>query len=141
MRTFSLLILIWLLGCTANYGRLQHSHQITRAFENELPLPRHEYYYLGVDYMPLAIVGIDASYELEANSWRRIDYNIIRLDQLTDRMLNREGYAPAGFRIIGPDGKQIGVWYSSLHWAVVKIEEGNRITVLSPELPAERGRR
>jgi hypothetical protein len=129
-----------MFGCVENYGRLRYNNQITLAFENDLLLSRHEYYYMGLDYVPIAIVGVDDSYKFEAKFWRKIDFNIIRLDQLADQMLSKEGYSSGGFRIVDSNGKQIGVWYSSLHWAAVKIEEDSSTTVLSPELPMEKGR-
>jgi hypothetical protein len=56
----SLVVLsLWVLnGCTAKYGRLQGSNDVTTLFETQQILPDHTYYYNGFQAIPYVIVGI-----------------------------------------------------------------------------------
>ena len=135
------MILVGLMGCGTNYGQVKRSPEMTRFFETSRILEDHTYYYLGLDYIPIAIVALHNNYDLQAKFWREIDFDIIELDQLIKRMLNRNGHLAYGFRIVSLAGEPIGGWYSSLYWATIKFGDGKTITMLSPELPLDKGQR
>jgi hypothetical protein len=48
-------------------------------------------------------------------------------------MYGKHRYYPAGFHILDPDGKVIGVWYSSVNQYSVSVDQQNRtVEVLFP---------
>jgi hypothetical protein len=127
--------LILLAGCsTANYGNLKRSREVTLAFRSGQVFPDYRYYYRGWGSRPYAIVGIHRNYDLGPSSWKEIDLTATKLNEWIRRMELRYGYLPRGFLILDPTGKPVGVWYSSIEWAVVKMEEDNRKIVLSPQV-------
>ncbi len=130
-----------LTGFFSGYGRLTRSHEVTHAFETNRIFPEHRYYIMGLGFAPVAIVGIDRNYKLQARFWRAVDLSQVEVKDLVERMINRDGYSPYGFFILDPNGKRVGVYYSSVYWAAVKIEDGGRIVMLAPHIPNIGGRR
>ena len=130
-----------LTGFFSGYGRLTRSREVTHAFESNSIFPEHRYYIIGIGFASAAIVGIDRSYKPRARFWREVDLSKIEIKDLVERMINRDGYSPHGFFILDPNGKKAGVYYSSVYWAAVKIEDGGRIAMLSPHIPNIGGRR
>jgi hypothetical protein len=125
-----------LTGFFSGYGRLTRSHEVTHAFETNHIFPEHRYYIMGIGFASAAIVGIDRNYKLQARFWREVDLSKIEVKDLLERMINRDGYSPRGFFILDTKGKKIGVYYSSVYWAAIKIEDGNKIVMLSPHISA-----
>jgi hypothetical protein len=121
------------------YGSLKRSMEITRTFESYEVLPNYTYYYSGWGNIPYAIIGIDKNYRLRQGSWKEIDITTQILRNWVPRMDFIYGYRPYGSQILDPDGKQVGIWYSSKQWTTVLVEGKNEIAVFSPEPPGFRG--
>lgn len=125
-----------LVGCAMpNYGKLESSPDITRAFQAYKILPDHAYYYLGTFSSPSVIAGINKSFDLNSKLWVKIDTQSKDFYTLIDRVALR-GYSraklPSGFTILDHSGRNVGVWYSARGGAVVEVKENGKIVKLSP---------
>jgi len=131
----SLVVLsLWVLnGCTAKYGRLQGSNDVTTLFETQQILPDHTYYYNGFQAIPYVIVGIGTQYNLSSSIWHPIKLTPALLNQLTVRMQSVYSRSPQGARIIVPNNERIGIWYSTERQATVRLREENRIVIAAPQ--------
>ena len=81
------IVLAALSGCAmSNYGRLQSSPDITRAFETYQIMPGHTYYYRGTFSQPFVMVGINKNYELNSKLWLEVDPQSKDFRTLIDRI-------------------------------------------------------
>jgi hypothetical protein len=123
-------------GCAENYGRLQRSAEVDKIFKSYQVLPDHKYYYTGPEGRPDAIMGIQRKYTLETTQWTEIDLTDAQLKKLIEwiNFHHRDSvrYYPSGFFVLGPDGKQLGIWYSIWDFTTVIVEKDNRIRVYPP---------
>jgi hypothetical protein len=140
-RTFAAIILFIMFltslgGCTlSNYGKLESTPAVKQSFETYQVLPNHKYYFRGSKSRPTVIVGINENYELNLKLWVPVDPNSEDFRVIIDRVsLQGMGRAvePWGFRILDPAGNDVGVWYSAVSNAAVKINENRQITNLQP---------
>ncbi len=128
--------LIVLAGCAENYGRLQRSEEIDKIFKSYRVLPDHNYYYVGPEGRPDAIMGVESVYTLETTQWTQFDPSDKTLktgvDSINFHHSTRVRNYPYGFIILDPAGKQVGIWYSIWDWTTVIMEEDHRIKVFPP---------
>jgi len=129
-------LLIILIGCAGNYGRLVRDYEANKIFKNYQIRPGHRYYYIGPQGRPDAIMGIHPDYSLETTQWTQIDLTEDKLKKLVDWInfhnRNNTRYYPDGFLILDHDGRQVGIWYSIWDWTTVIVEENKRIMVYPP---------
>lgn len=130
---------IELPGLDLKYGKLEHSHEVTKAFETPRVLENHQYYYNGWGSVPYAIIAVDRSYKLRKGLWKPIEATVPLLRSWVHQMDSIYGYPPRGFRILDHKGNPVGVWFSSKQWTTIVIEEDNQIAVFAPEPPGFRG--
>ena len=130
------LILMALSGCTmSNYGMLKPNLEVKQSFETYQILPNHKYYFRGVESRPSVIVGINENYELNLKLWVQIDPESEDFRIIIDRVsLQGMGTTvePWGFNIIDEAGNYVGVWYSAIRAAAVKVNENRQIVNLQP---------
>ena len=130
------MILTTLSGCAmSNYGKLESNPEIKQAFATYQILPNHKYYFRGVKSRPTVIVGINESYELNLKMWVQIDPESEDFRTIIDRVsLQGMGTTaePWGFNIIDHAGNYVGVWYSAIRAAAVKVNENRQIVNLQP---------
>jgi hypothetical protein len=129
-------VLLIFTGCAGNYGRLQRSQEVDKIFKSYQVLPDHNYYYVGPDGRPDAIMGIQRDYTLETTQWTQFDPSDETLktgvDSINFHHSTSVRYYPYGFIILDPEGKQVGIWYSIWDWTTVIMEKDNRIKVFPP---------
>jgi hypothetical protein len=137
--TIILIALIVHLGCAENYGRLQRSQEVNDIFKSYQVLSDHRYYYSGPEGRPEAILGIHRDYTLKTTQWTEVvlTENLLRkwVDWLNFHFDTYVRYFPAGYVILDPNGKQVGVWYSIWDDAPVIFKEDNVIEVYPPIMP------
>jgi hypothetical protein len=123
-------------GCAENYGRLQRSSEVDKIFKSYQVLPDHNYYYVGPDGRPDAIMGIESVYTLETTQWTQFDPSDKTLktgvDSINFHHSTRVRNYPYGFIILDTEGKQVGIWYSIWDWTTVIMEENHHIKVFPP---------
>lgn len=136
-------VLIFLLasavvsGCLGSYGRLDWDPQVTAAFQTHDVRKDFNYYYYGVGNRIFAIAGISADYVFESKMWREARPGTEAFKTLISRAWDNYFYPPhypEGAYILNPEGKQVGIWFSSLRFITVKFGENNRIFLI-PDTP------
>ena len=134
LRPLSAALLILTGACTANYGNLQRSNDVSKAFESHEVLVDHAYYATGPEARPTAILAIHRSYTLKPGLWRPVEMTPELLNRLVDAMTDRLGFTPAimGGVIADPAGKPAGVWYSLSSRTTIRFEPENVIVVSLP---------
>jgi hypothetical protein len=130
-------------GCAMpNYGRLESSPDITRAFEAYQIIPDHTYYYRGTFSSPFVIAGINNNFDLNSKLWVKIDTQSKDFHSLIDRVSFKGsgcGTRPRGFTILDHSGRNVGVWYSTMCAAAVEVNENGQIVKLAPLIPMTGG--
>ena len=130
------MVLAALSGCAmSNYGKLESSPDITRAFETYQIIPDHTYYYRGTFSSPFVIAGVNKIFHLNSKLWVEIDTQSQDFRTLIDRVsLQGSGKAitPVGFTILDHSGRNIGVWYSAIRAATIEVNENGQIVKLAP---------
>jgi hypothetical protein len=124
-------------GCLGTYGKLHWDPQLAAAFQTHQVRKDFNYYYYGVGNQIYAIVGISTDYVFESKMWREARPDEEAFKALISRAWYNDFYSPhdpEGAYILNPEGKQVGIWYSSLRFVTVKFGENNRI-VLIPDTP------
>jgi hypothetical protein len=128
-------------GCsTANYGQLRLSKEVEKTFLNAVVLTDHKYYYSGGYYKPRAILAIHNSYTLRTRLWKEVDLDSERLKNwillMTD-LLPGYSFRTFGSRVLDPEGKQVGIWYSAWNRTPVKMLGDNEVAVYPPMVGTE----
>jgi hypothetical protein len=119
-------LMLLLTGCLKNYGRFNLDRQVDHAFRTGAVQPKFQYYYAGRDTMPYAIIGIDRSYKVPSRYWVSFAPETEQLKTMSGNMYNEVWDDPYGAHILDPDGKVIGVWYSTVINRSVKVDQNSR---------------
>lgn len=139
---------LWVLStvaCTAagNYGSTRGSTEVDRMFHSG-PIPaEYHYYYYGWESEPTAILGIRNEYSLQAKYWNAVDLDAQRMKRWRayfiqsigthdERAPGRLGFG--GYRLMDPQGKDVGILYSRYDWTLVRFPGKNVVTVYPPQL-------
>lgn len=129
--------LVMLGGCLGTFGKLHWDSQVTSAFKAHDVQKDFNYYWYGVGNRTFAIAGISEDYHMESKMWREVQVNTQEFKDLISRAWYNDAYHPheaKGAHILNPEGKQVGIWYSSLRFVAVKFSENNRIHLM-PDTP------
>jgi hypothetical protein len=144
-----LFLVLWtMVGCSTmsgNYGSIVPDKTAAANFEAFRIDPQMNYYYSGPDYFPNALIGLKKEYVLDNDLWKPLEPNPkIFKDKVRSMQEKARLYGgfQHGFVIRDPQGKQLGVWYSVLVVRImtVKMGEGNKVIVYTPELDAYKDR-
>lgn len=128
-------------GCqTANYGKFSLNRDLEKIFISGQVLPDHNYYYSGSNVRPDAVMAIHQNYTLDGDKlWTKINDPQKELKSWfreTNKMLSGHTY-----NLLAPDGKQIGIYYSTWKTGFIKMEENNQVFIMPPDREAEKRRR
>lgn len=136
------LLLLLLGGCAGvqpqgEQGKLVLADEVRNIFESNTVLPDHVYYYSGPEAEPEAIIGIHTSFTLQARYWQQVDLNQGQLQSWNRRIDNahRIRMSYKGFRIMTPDGRQAGVFYSKYEQTVIRFPDEKTIIMYTPGPP------
>jgi hypothetical protein len=128
------LVLVFLAGCLANYGRLQIDRAVEQSFRNHEMLADYQYYHSGRQNKPSAIIGIDPAFVfIPSKQWTAIEPS--QFATMVDRMYPDFSFLYGAY-ILAPDGRRAGVWYAWVNTFTAKFKE-DRIIVFSPEPNAD----
>lgn len=132
---FLLILAAVFSGCSGNYGRLKLSNEVDKTFEDAVVLPDYQYYYSGGDTRPRAILAIQKGYELQTSLWKKVDLDPEQLKKWILFMTEFRGYnfRTFGSRVLDPEGKQVGMWYSAWNRTFVKMLGENKVAVYPPQ--------
>jgi hypothetical protein len=131
-----LLLIIGVGGCAHNYGRLQPSSAVTAIFKADQVLPDHKYYFCGPDGRPDAIIAVNADFSLVSDQWTAFEPTPPRLRNLMDYAQTYYGtdvrHFPYGYKILTPDGRKVGVWYSIWDWTTIEMRSEREVVIYPP---------
>ena len=127
----ALVAVVFMTGCTGNYGRLKTSQEWTDAFRKQLELPDYNYYYCGRENLPYAVVGIDPRYTFEDRLWHKIESKEDVYRRAAGVLVWNDQWS-RGADIVDPDGNRIGIWFSYYRNTTVKMGPGNTVAVFNP---------
>lgn len=126
-------------GAAVGAGRhLLASPEAAAEIEKHLIRQDYNYYYSGVQAYPNAILGLDRSYVLTNDLWKKVDLTPELLkDWLPDMQTKaiQSHQAPRGFVIVDGEGKRIGIYYAVLEAAAladIKLQPDNGIWIDTP---------
>ena len=117
---------VCLSGCLQSYGRFSRDAQVNHAFRSGSVPPELNYYYAGRDTMPYAIMGIDPGYAISSPLWIAFEPQPEQVRKMSSNIYGKHRYDPQGFNIMDPDGAIVGIWFSSLHFPSVKVDQQKR---------------
>lgn len=121
-----------LIGCkTANYGTYRVNPEVDKLFVSGQVLADHKYYYSGSNARPDAVMGIQKNYTLDEEFWSKADDVQKNLKYWAEQI--NKNLKASGYYILAPDGKKIGIFYSSWSTGPVQMEGNNRVIVYLPD--------
>ena len=137
-----LLIMIFLAGCSQNYGRIQWDENVTQAFQNNQIEPDYNFYQYTVGTRVFAIVGLDPELELQSNIWRELSSDTEDFSLATSRIWSNYTQLPEdprGAIIRNPIGEKVGVYFSSIRFVSIKFQPNNRVMIILDTTPITGG--
>ncbi len=135
---FAAVLSVFTLGACAvsgANGRLLRSPDVTQQFRTYSAVPAYRYYHSGWSNNPYAIVAIDPQYTLRDRLWTLFTPDSATLKKLMDALYEDYNLSPYGAYIVDQQGKRIGLWYSAIQWAVIRVDEETRTIDIIPDTP------
>ncbi|MBW1987997.1 MAG: hypothetical protein JRI97_00485 [Deltaproteobacteria bacterium] len=124
------------VGCAAkNTGYLDRDMEAAEMFEERNVLNGYTYYYTGSSVDPEAIIAIKDEWRLKTRLWKKVSpMTEKQLDRWLDNMNRniRRAVFNKGAVIRGPQGEQIGLWYSSYNWTSIIADPGEKTVMVDP---------
>jgi hypothetical protein len=121
----------------ANIGAMRNSSEVTQQFEKLEARPNYRYWYLNQENSPYAVVGLEREYRLDDDPmWQAVaaDSTTFRKVVGLVQSFPLPNSYTSGFAIMDPQGRQIGVWYSSLT-AGITVDPQTKIVSISTMMP------
>ena len=120
---------------SVNYGRFIPSKEATAAYESFRVDSNLNYYTSGPDAYPNAIIGIDNTWNLETDLWKKRDLDSRSMQEIVLNMqakVTDQGLTLHGFDILDNNGKKIGNWFSIIGIVMVVKITGEKRAVVHP---------
>ncbi|MCU0559178.1 MAG: hypothetical protein MUD16_03185 [Desulfobacterales bacterium] len=131
-------VALFLGACsTANIGGIQNSRGVTLDFEELRLNPDLRYWYYNLQNDPYGVVGLERDYRIDDSPlWQPVapDSPVLKKVVGLVRDFPVPGSSSAGFHITDPQGRVIGVWYSSLT-AGITVDPATQRVSISTALP------
>ncbi|MGZ6193511.1 MAG: hypothetical protein ACXWME_12570 [Syntrophales bacterium] len=133
-------------GCASmqlkNYGSIVADGRVMEAFDKFQVNPNYDYFYSGSEVYPNAVMGLDKSYTLESDLWKKVDMTPAKLREIVTSMKDKAATVNLmtslhGFVILDDRGKQIGVWYSILKATTkssVRMKDDKTVLIDTPDI-------
>jgi hypothetical protein len=123
-------------GCAmANFGSIRPSEDITRQFQELDINPNYRYWYLNQENNPFGVLGLDREYAFEGGPvWGQLDPDAATFKKVVGLVQGFpvRGSRTTGFEIMDAQGRQIGVWFSSLNAGVTVDPAAKMVSVTTP---------
>ncbi len=123
-------------GCAmANFGSIRPSADITRQFQELDINPNYRYWYLNQENNPFGVLGLDREYDFEGGpEWGPLDPDAVTFKKVVGlvQAFPVKGSRTTGFEIMDAQGRQIGVWFSSLNAGVTVDSAAKMVSVTTP---------
>lgn len=136
------LVLLFCMGCGGtlfkNYGGITPNADASKTFEAYRISPNYNYYTSGPYTYPNAIMGLDKTYTLDSDLWKKIEPTPQEFQELVTNMQKKAlsfRQHQHGFIIHDDKGRQIGVLYSILSVkTTVLMKEDRKVLIFTPDL-------
>jgi hypothetical protein len=123
-------------GCAmTHFGSLRPSKDITRQFQDMDINPNYRYWYLNQENNPFGVLGLDREYDFEGGpQWGVLDPDAAKFKKVVGLVQDFpvKGSTASGFEIMDSQGRQIGVWFSSLTAGVTMDSAKKTVSVTTP---------
>jgi hypothetical protein len=128
--------LIALACCTAEIGRVRNSPEVARDFEDLRVNPNYRYWFLNQENAPYGVAGLERGYRIEGYLWRELDPNSPTFRKVVGLVADFPwvNSTTSGFSILDPQGRTIGVWYSSLQ-AGITVDPETQLVFITTATP------
>jgi hypothetical protein len=119
-------------------GQWLEEEQVQALVEDGIVFPDHRYYYLGSITAPDSFIAIHKEWRLRTRVWAEVEMTPQRLAGWL-QWYRTEQYGICeyrGGRILAPDGRQVGYWYSQNRFNLVYVPEPAVVEVYKPHAGA-----
>jgi len=133
MFSLGVLTLVWVVGCSQNFGRIHWDENVTQAFEANQVEPGYNFYQYTVGMRVFAIVGLDPKLEMQSRIWRELETDTEDFKVATSRIWDNYTQLPEyprGAVIMDPDGEKVGVYFSSIRFVSINFKPENQVVVI-----------
>ena len=137
-----LLLLLFIAGCSQNFGRIHWDENVTGAFQNNRVEPDYNFYQYTIGNRVFAIVGLDPELELQSNIWRELSSDTEDFSLATSRIWSNYTQLfedPRGAIIRNPISEKVGVYFSSIRFVSIKFQPNNRVMIMLDTTPITGG--
>jgi hypothetical protein len=129
----SIALIRWRAG--TRYGKIKPSHDVTTAYESFSVDPELNYYISGSDTYPNAIIGIDKTWVLKPDLWKKKDLSSQDMKELVQSMRSKaleQNIMLHGFVILDNQGRKIGDRFSILGLNITAEIAGEKSVTIPP---------
>lgn len=119
----------------ANFGSIRPSADISRQFQDLDINPNYRYWYLNQENNPFGLLGIDREYGFDGGPiWAPLDPDAATFKKIVGLVQGFpvKGSSTTGYEIMDSQGRQIGVWFSSLSAGVTVDPAAKKVSVATP---------
>ena len=130
--TIGIIVMIIILGCFENYGRLRRSTEVQNMFEiGQLP-SEYNYHFYGLRSRPFAVMDLKSDWTLRSKQWRNVELSTEEFRYMTKWVWEDLGYYKYGAEILDPEFVKIGIIYTSSFMVAVKVDKDAKIVEVMP---------
>jgi len=122
-------------AATADSTLLIHNPEMSKLLAAGNPPDGFVWYTTGRESIPDAVIGLNPAWRQSAKFWREIDPKSENTGMLIQDVAKYSGKPPQALDIVGPSGKIIGVYWSSICWTIIRMGGEREIRVYRPALP------
>jgi len=132
--TIGVFVMIVMLGCFENYGRLQRSTEVQTMFETGQLPSDYNYHFFGSRDHPYAVMGLEPDWTLRSKMWRKVELSTEEFKYMTKWVWEDLGYYKYGAKILDPEFDKIGIIYTSSWMAAVKVDKNTKTVEVMPHV-------
>ena len=122
-------------ACTLNHGRLNRDPAVTDAFLENRFSADYQFYYIGREGLPYAIIGIRDGYRFRSRFWTPVDSSAEKFQKMVKHPHGYQNYRPYGAHILDANGNRVGIWYSSYDFTSIRVTENREVYISNPYSP------
>ena len=130
----SAIVIIVILGCLQNYGRLQRSAEVQQMFSTGQLPSEYNYHFFGVRSHPEAVMGLKPEWTLRSRLWRNVELSSEEFSYMTKWVWEDLGYYKYGANIMDPEFEKIGIIYTSSWMVTVKVDKDTKTVQVMPKV-------
>ena len=132
--TISVIVMIVILGCLENYGRLRRSTEVQKMFETGQLPSEYNYHFFGLQSHPNAVMGLEPGWTLRSQKWRKVELSTEEFRYMTKWVWEDLGYYKYGAEILDPEFVKIGIIYSGSFMVAVKVDKDTKTVEVMPSV-------